>query len=286
VRILKNETGFFEGRELTKLFYQYWVPDSGSIKAYIIALHGWGTHSDRLKLPAEYLTEKGYAVYSFDIRGHYRNAGDLPGHINSLDHLQKDLVLFMDVLREIAIDKKIFLMGHSFGGLISLIYAINHPTLHGVLISSPLLGMYLKLSAGKKVIKSISKTIGKFSPTKILTNVIDQNQLTSDLKILKSHITDKNKIDVISAKSVAEIDKYTKWVIEMAPKLTCPVFIMQAGDDKIIDKNKTKEFYEEIKSGDKVYKDYPGFLHELWNEKGRAQVYQDMYVWLEKHIKK
>ncbi|MHA2400529.1 MAG: serine aminopeptidase domain-containing protein [Promethearchaeota archaeon] len=139
----------------------------------------------------------------------------------------------MDVLREIAIDKKIFLMGHSFGGLISLIYAINHPTLHGVLISSPLLGMYLKLSAGKKVIKSISKTIGKFSPTKILTNVIDQNQLTSDLKVLKSHIADKNKIDIISAKSVAEIDKYTKWVIEMAPKLTCPVFIMQAGDDKI-----------------------------------------------------
>jgi hypothetical protein len=25
-------------------------------------------------------------------------------------------------------------------------------------------------------------------------------------------------------------------------------------------------------------------LHELWNEKGRAQVYQDMYVWLEKHL--
>ena len=35
-----NKNGFFEGRETKKLFYQNWLPDSGIIKAYIIALHG------------------------------------------------------------------------------------------------------------------------------------------------------------------------------------------------------------------------------------------------------
>ena len=281
---MKNETGFFEGRELKKLFYQYWLPDSGEIKAYIIAIHEWGTHSDRLKHSAEYLTEKGYAVYAFDLRGHWRNTGDIPGHIDSIDHLQKDTLLFMDMLREIAKDKKIFLMGHSFGGLMSLIFAINHPNLSGVLISSPLLGMFLKLSMGKKVIKSISKTLAKLSPNKILDNLIDQNQLTSDLKILREHIADKHKIEVISAKSATEIDKFSKWTIENASKLLCPIFIMQAGDDKIIDKEKTKQFFEQVKYKDKTYREYDGFLHELWNEKGRAQVYQDIYVWLEKHL--
>ena len=281
---MKNETGFFEGRELNKLFYQFWQPDSGEIKAYIIAFHGWGTHSDRLILPAEYLTEKGYAVYSFDLRGHWRNAGDIPGHIDSMDHLQKDTLLFMDVVHEISQDKKIFLMGHSFGGLISLIFAINHPKLAGVLISSPLLGMFLKLSMGKKVIKSLSKTLAKVSPNKILDYLIDQNQLTSDLKILRKHIADKNKTEVISAKSATEIDKFSKWAIENASKLLCPVLIMQSGDDKIVDKEKTKQFFELVNIKDKTYREYDGFLHELWNEKGRAQVYQDMYVWLEKHL--
>ncbi|MFX1571171.1 MAG: alpha/beta hydrolase [Promethearchaeota archaeon] len=282
---MKNETGYFEGRELKKLFYQWWLPESGELKAYIIAIHGWGTHSDRMKIPAEYFTEKGYAVYSFDLRGHYRNAGDIVGHIDSMDHIQKDLILFMDVIREIAKDKKKFLMGHSFGGLISLIYAINHPTLDGVLVSSPLLGMFMKLSMGKKVIKSISKTLGKLSPNKILNNIIDQNQLTSDLKILKQHIIDKNKIDIISAKSVSEIDTYSKWTVENASQLICPVLIMQAGKDKIVDKGKTRDFFESISSKDKDYKEYAGFLHELWNEKGRVQVFQDMYVWFEKHLK-
>lgn len=281
---MKNETGFFEGRELKKLFYQFWQPDSGEIKAYIIALHGWGTHSDRLILPAEYLTEKGYAVYSFDFRGHWRNAGDIHGHIDSMDHLQKDTLLFMDVIREISQDKKIFLMGHSFGGLISLIFAINHPKLAGVLISSPLLGMFLKLSMGKKVIKSLSKTLAKVSPNKILDYLIDQNQLTSDLKILRKHIADKNKTEVMSAKSATEIDKFSKWAMENASKLHCPVLIMQSGEDKIVDKEKTKQFFELVNSKDKTYREYDGFLHELWSEKGRAQVYQDMYVWFEKHL--
>jgi alpha-beta hydrolase superfamily lysophospholipase len=281
---MKNETGYFEGRELKKLFYQYWLPDSGKPKAYIITIHGWGTHSDRLKIPAEFFAEKEYALYAFDLRGHWRNAGDLPGHIESMDHIQKDTLLFMDFIREIAGDKKIFLMGHSFGGLVSLIFAIHHPALAGVLISSPLLGMFLKLSMGKKVIKSLSKTLAKVSPNKILDNNIDQNQLTSDLKILRQHIADKHKIEVISAKSASEIDRSSKWTMENASNLLCPILLMQSGEDKIVDKDKAKEFFELVRSKDKTYREYDGFLHELWNEKGRVQVYRDMFVWLEKHL--
>ena len=282
---MKNVEGFFEGRELKKLFYQCWLPDSEEVKAYIIALHGWGTHSDRLKLPAEYLTEKGYAVYAFDLRGHGKNIRDMPGHIESIDHLLKDTLLFMDFIKTIANEKKIFIMGHSFGGLISLIFAINHPTLPGVLVSSPLLGMYLRLSAGKKAIKSISKTITKLSPNKMLDYVVDQNQLTSDLKILRQYIADKTKIEVMSAKSATDIDHFSKWAMDNASNLLCPTLIMQAGSDKIADTSKTKEFFDKARSGDKKFIVFEGFLHDLWNEKGRAQVYQDMYVWLEKHLK-
>ncbi|MFX0023015.1 MAG: alpha/beta hydrolase [Candidatus Hermodarchaeota archaeon] len=281
---MKNETGIFEGRELKKLFYQCWLPETGNIKAYIVAIHGWGTTSDRLKNISEYLTGNGYAIYAFDLRGHGKNAGNMPGHIDSIDHILKDTLLFMDFIKPIAKEKKIFIMGHSFGGLISLIFAIQHPKLPGVLVSSPLLGMYLKLSLGKKVIKSISKTITKLSPNKMLDYLVDQNQLTSDLKILRQYIADKNKIEVMSAKSATDLDHFSKWAMDNATNLLCPTLIMQAGSDKIADSSKTKEFFDKARSGDKTYKEYPGFLHELWNEKNRAQVYQDMYVWLEKHL--
>ena len=161
---MKNKKSYFEGRENTKLFYQSWIPDSGDFKASLIALHDWGCHSDRVKFLAKFFTEKQYAVYSFDFRGHWRNKGENPGHIESVDHVQKDILLFMDLVKEEGKDKKVFLMGHSFGGLMSLIYAIEHPGLPGTIASCPLLKFSPNLSFGKKVNKLIAKSFSKVSP--------------------------------------------------------------------------------------------------------------------------
>ncbi|TXT60464.1 MAG: Phospholipase YtpA [Promethearchaeota archaeon] len=282
---MKNFAGFFEGRENTELYYQCWLPDEESTsKANIIAIHGWATHSDRIKYPAKYLTGKGYTVYSFDLRGHYRNIREIPGHIESIDHIQKDIVLFRELIKEQTENRKTFLIGHSFGGLISLIFAINHPSLPGVLVSSPQLGSTLDVSTGKKIAQKLAGPFAKINPMKVVDLNIPQNQLTSDLEILKEHIADKNKLEQMTVKSYAEMKDSMKWGLKNADKLTCPVFIMQAGKEKIVDKKKTKEFFEKVESRDKKYKEYDGFLHELWNEKRREQVYRDMWIWLEKHL--
>jgi alpha-beta hydrolase superfamily lysophospholipase len=280
-----NKKGYFEGRETTRLFYQFWLPDSSSVKAYILALHSWGSHSDRMKVPAEYFTEKGYAIYAFDIRGHWRNAGNTPGHIESMDHIQKDIVLFMDLIKENANDKRIFIMGQSFGGLISLIFAINHPSIPGVIASSPLLRYSENFSLNKILGKKVRGPISKISPNKSISLKIEQNILTSDIKILRKLISDKNKTEEITLRSAAEMESSMKWTMDNAANLLCPTLIVQAGNDKIVDKDATKEFYENIKTKDKTYKEYDGLLHELWIEKNRAQVFQDMFIWLEKHQK-
>jgi len=279
---MKNETGYFEGRENKKLFYQKWLPDTGDFKAILIAIHGFGNHSNMMKIPAEFLVEKGYAVYSFDLRGHWRNIGENTGHIDSMDHVQKDIVLFMDVVKEKAGDKKIFLLGHSFGGLISLEYAITHPMLAGVIAVSPLVDLSLNESFGKKFIKKMVKVA---SPMKTEPYNIDHKELTSDLKILKMFHTDKNLTKVISAKTVADMSSSLKWVINNTKKLSCSVLFMLAGRDKLVDIQKAKKFFEDIRSEDKTLKVYEDYLHELLFEKRRAQVYLDIFVWLEKHIK-
>ena len=280
-----NQNGFFEGRETKKLFYQKWLPDSGMIKANIIALHGWGTHSDRIKVPAEYFTEKGYVIYAFDIRGHWRNSGGFPGHIDSMDHIQKDIVLFMDVIKKQTNGKKIFLMGQAFGALTSLIFAINHPAIPGVIASSPLLKYVKDFSPSRKLGRKISGPISMISPNKTMEMNIEQNFLTSDIKILRKHISDKKRINKISWRSAAEIERSMKWTFENASNLLCPTLILQAGKDKLVDKGTNRKFFERVKSTDKTYREYDGLLHELWQERGRALVFQDMFIWLEKHIK-
>ncbi len=276
---MRNEKTFFNGREQARLEYQVWLPDSGNVKAYIIGMHDWGTHSDRLSMLAEFLTEKGYSMHAFDIRGHWRNAGEYPGHIISMfDHVQKDLVLFMDVVKKDAGDKKIFLIGEGFGGLIALIYAINHPQLDGVIAASPFLEFIEKMPASKKV-------GARLAPSKTVKYEINQKILTSDLKILKLHFADKNKIDVMSIETQSELLSSMKWAMKNASRLSCSCLVLQAGEDRIVDKKKSKQFISKAKSHDKKYIEYDGFYHELFAEKNRAQVYSDVFVWLEKHVK-
>jgi alpha-beta hydrolase superfamily lysophospholipase len=280
---LKNETGYFEGREVKKLFYQSWLPEN-DIKAVLIAIHDLTAHSDRMYALAEYFTEKGYAIFSFDLRGHWRNMYGMPGNIDSIDHVQKDIVLFMDFVKKQVSNKKIFLIGHSFGGLISLNFAISHAGLPGVIVSSPMLGIFYDSIFGKKSAKKLTTSFLKLSPNKLVEIEVDQNQLTSDLKILRKHIADKNKLNKLPMKTVTELDSSIKIVMDNALNLICPILVLQSGDDKIVDKQKVKEFFKKAKSEDKTYREYEGFLHELWNERGRAQVFQDMSIWLEKHL--
>ncbi|MHA1763865.1 MAG: alpha/beta fold hydrolase, partial [Promethearchaeota archaeon] len=236
------------------------------------------THSDRFKLIADYLMEKGYGFHAYDLRGHYRSKGEIAGEIDSMDYLEKDLVLFIDFLKNQVGNKKIFLLGHGFGALIGLIYSIRHPDLPGIIVCAPDLGSAQKIKMGKKMLKKISTT---FSQS--ITWEINQNLLTGDLKILKQFIKDKNVLKSITLNTKSERKKMQKWVMSNAKMLECPIFILQGGNDKIVDNKKIEQFFKNIKSKDKTHKKYDGFLHDLLNEKNRAQIFQDIHVWLEKH---
>lgn len=277
---MKNEQSTFEGREHRELFYQYWLPDSGEVKAFIVALHDWGSHSDRFKLLAEDLTGRGYGIYAFDLRGHWRNAGKTPAHIDSIDHIKNDLMLFLEAIKEKIGSKKVFLLGHSLGGLIILKYAVNRPNLDGLIITSPLLALAIKIPGAKKFLKKLTK-----DPTDLMPFEIDQKLLTGDLKIVREYLKDKNRLKSISVKTYAEIDKEMKSILADVNGILCPIYILQAGDEKVADKKVTKKFFDKIKSEDKLYKEYPLALHELMAERTRAEVFQDIYIWLEKHIK-
>ena len=275
---MKNEIGKFEGKEQKELFYQCWLPDIDDIKAYIIAIHNITEHSDRFKLFAEYMTEKNYAVYAFDLRGHGKNRGDISGHIVSMEHIHADLLFFMEFVEKIAGEKKVFLLGHSFGGLLSLKFAINRPKLNGVIILSPLLEIQYKTAGVKKPSKKLIK-----DPLKRIPFEIDQKLLTSDLKIIKHFFTDKNRLKEITSKTYLDMEKMMEETISDASGLLCPVCILQAGNEKVGNKKVTKNFYEGVKSEDKFYKEYGLVLHDLLSEKLRNQVYQDIFLWLEKH---
>ena len=101
-----------------------WIPTSGSDKAVII-LHGHGGSYDLDLYRAPALHEAGFNVFLFDFRGHGRSEGK---RITFGYEERWDVLGAIDFLRSRVI-KHIGLLGFSYGGIVSMVFAAEH---HGV----------------------------------------------------------------------------------------------------------------------------------------------------------
>jgi pimeloyl-ACP methyl ester carboxylesterase len=92
----------------------------GEGKPFLI-LHGWGSKSDRWEKVAEILGQKGFKVVIPDLPGFGQS--DKPGKPWDLDNY----VDFVEEFSKVLGLNKFILAGHSFGGGISVKYAVKNP---------------------------------------------------------------------------------------------------------------------------------------------------------------
>ena len=67
-------------------------------------------------------------------------------------------------------------------------------------------------------------------------------------------------------------------------RIALPVFYQQAGEDRLISPERSKEFYDSIASKDKTFRMYEGLYHELHEEPEKDMVLEEMYGWLQKRL--
>lgn len=117
----------------TQVFLRRWTPH-GRSKGTVLLLHGGAEHSGCYQHVAEKLTTDGYELLGFDLRGFGKTEGK-KGHLrHSRVYRDIDELLIEEQQRH----KTIFLMGHSMGGQIALLYCLDrHPDIAGVMVTCP-----------------------------------------------------------------------------------------------------------------------------------------------------
>ena len=123
---MKHSEGKFKGAGSLELYYQCWQPD-GQPRAVVVIVHGIGEHSGRYMNVVNQLVPHGYAVYSFDNRGHGRSPGQR-GYLNAWAEFREDVRAFLKKVREQEPGRSVFLMGHSLGSLIVGDYVLRDPS--------------------------------------------------------------------------------------------------------------------------------------------------------------
>jgi alpha-beta hydrolase superfamily lysophospholipase len=282
---MENMPGYSEGycrQDGLKIFYRNYKADPE--KALMIIAHGLGEHSGRYLNVIKMLVPKGITVFAPDFRGHGKSEGKR-GHVLSFGDYLDDLSAMFGVAEKgKKPGVKCFLLGHSMGGLIAINYAIGkQDTIDGLIISSPSLGVAVKVPAVKAV---LGKAMSSLWPGLSLNNELDASKISHDEKVVAAYKNDPLVHDRVTARWFTEFLSAMENANNRAPEIKKPFLMQIAGDDHLVNASASKAFFEKLSSKDKTLHVYDGFYHESYNEKEekRKVAIDDLENWMGAHM--
>lgn len=239
--------------------------------------HGLNEHSGRYAELAKWLVARGFAVWAYDQPGHGRSDG-LRSYIEEFEVVREPHRQFYQLVVEHS-QRVPVLMGHSLGGLVLVDGLLAHGmTIEGIVLSSPALAK--PASVGSLTIsigRLLSWLIPRFPIIPVraeeLTHDVEQQRaFNNDLLINHSKV---------GARTAAVCLRGMQECQQRASELFSPFYIMQAGDDSIVDSRGVQDFYSNLGASGKELKIYDGLYHEVLNEAKRDVVWSDLGVWLD-----
>ena len=264
----------------TLLFEQWWRPVAET-KAVLVIVHGIAEHSGRYAYVANYMGGHGYAVATFDLRGHGHSEGDR-AYVRSFDEYLSDLDQFLARVREQEPGKAIFLLGHSMGGTIIALFAITRqPDLGGLILSAAAIKLSEDISP---LLVRLSPIIGRIAP-KLPTIKLDSALMSRDPQVVQKYDSDPLVYrGGTLARTGAELTAAMRRIQANIEAIKLPLLIVHGTDDGLANVEGSKELYARAGSSDKTLKLYEGFYHEVLNDPEKARVFDDIVQWLEAHV--
>lgn len=279
-RILEHE-GPFETADGPRLYERWWRPQ-GQPRALVIIVHGYAEYGGRYAHVGEQLARSGYAAAALDLRGHGRSEGRR-AYVRTFDEYLQDLGRFLAHAREQQPGLPVYLLGHSMGGAIALLFTLAHQEdLAGLILSAPVVKLGGDISP---LLQKLSTVIARIAP-RLPTIKLDCRLISRDPEVVQRYDTDPLVYRRgTPARTGAELVQAGVRCQAQAENLTLPLLILHGSADGLVEPQGSEQVYARAASRDKTLKRYQGFFHEVLNELGKAQVLADIVDWLDAHAK-
>ncbi|MFW9956991.1 MAG: alpha/beta hydrolase [Candidatus Odinarchaeota archaeon] len=275
-----EETNYI-GYDGTHMFMALWRPDNDNPRALLIVLHGLGSHAGDFKNVGRYFSDRGFSVFIPDMRGFGHYSG-IKGHVMRFDEYIEDIQNLVMQAKDRYLNKIAFLFGSSLGGVNAIRYVFKYPKdVDGVILQNPAVGQKLKIGSGKKVAGHI---LSLLNLKRYFSTDLKYEEMSRNPEMIKEHETDPLRFENVTPRFGIEGLRAADDAYALARHVTTPILLQQSGEDKYIDPQKNKLFFENLSSKDKTWKLYEGFYHELHVEPESDRVLKDMDSWLEKRL--
>ena len=313
---VRTPLGFLSADGSTPVRAVLWEPPavaSGDRSRGIVQIvHGMAEHIDRYEDFAAFLVSHGFVVCGHDHLGHGGTAPD-PASRGLIDPAAGADALVADVgsLRALVAgryesDVPYFLFGHSMGSLVLRVYLASHAAgLAGAIICGPAHRPLVVSKAGNLLARAIVALRGADARSNLLHSLADGSYshqvddprtpfdwLTRDQSEVDAFIADEASGFMFSAGAYAAL---TDLAFRAALPRTfaavphdLPVLFIAGDADPVGDAGRgvarAAQSMEAAGVADVSLKLYEGMRHEILNEIGREEVYQDVLAWLDARL--
>lgn len=253
-------------------------------KGVFVIVHGAGEYHVRYDWTIKKLNQFGYHVIIGDLPGQGLTEG-LHGHVNSFSDYKK--VVKKWIVSAKAYKLPVYLLAHSMGGLISIHLLMEQKEQYFpdiVILSSPCLGLVNKPSRAKEV---LSYVLNVTMPRLRFPSNVPRGAGTKDEWMRKRDLEDTNLVRKVSVRWYRELNQAMERALHEADRFpNLPLYVMQAGNDLIVDKACVKAWFNRLDITNKYYKEYAGLYHEVLNEPEKNEVLADLlgFVTLQRKV--
>jgi alpha-beta hydrolase superfamily lysophospholipase len=263
--------------------YRRYAPAS-SPRAHVICIHGIQSHGGWYMHSCESLSQAGFLVDFLDRRGSGLNEegrGDAPGFRRLLD----DIAEFIRATRNSGHALPVFLVAISWGAKLGVALQRRHPSLvDGLVFVCP--GIFPKVRPKLKQRLAILWARLTAPARRFPIPLNDPELFTATPRWQQFLRDDKLALHEGTARLLIEsvrLDGYVRW---NPAYVTAPTLVFLAGQDRIIDNERTRRFIERFSAKDKQIIEYPEAHHTLEFEPDPSRFIGDLRRWLDAHIPK
>lgn len=270
---LAPSINFFTADDGYRFAARVWNPPAAAGR--VVVLHGIVSHGGWYLRSCRHLAASGFEVHALDRRGSGINMearGDVPD----------DTTWMIDVQRYVASlppEVPTVLVGISWGGKLAAALGQDVTGLAGVAMVCPGLFASQQATWWRRGLLHAAKSLGQagrsisiplrdpalFTGTPQWQSYIEHDPLTL------------RRITVRFARADLRLNRTARAAAE---QIQVPVLLMLAGRERIVDNDRTRDFFGRIAASDKVLLEYPDAGHTLEFEDDPTRYLEDLRDWI------
>ena len=271
--IIRRTESHFVSADGRTLFRRAWIPER--VDQVLLLVHGLCEHSGRYEGVGGWFAERNTAVHAFDHQGHGRALGRR-GHLRKFRHLIDDLESVLHTVQSEHPGLRVFLVGHSMGGLVVTEFLRRKPPVTGAVTSGAALVLPPSIT-GVRVFAL--RVLRRLAPLWKISTGIDTEALSRDPAVGAAYLADPFVLPRMTLGLAAELFMTVRRALNGAADVEVPMLLLHGEDDPICPLEGSCSFEAQLAPQSEL-RTYPGLRHEIFNEPEGEAVFADIATWL------